>query len=601
MPPREYIPKILIVLTLLLSPSISVNAQSFKVIYHLTDKDTQVHESPLKLQSVFDSREKALEYIGNLKSALGLKGYSNASIDSLHADSARASVFLYLGNKLQWRLHLDSLSPVVRNEAGIGNKKGEILVNDYNRVAGIENKILNYYENRGFPFVKLSREKSNINKEEISTFLKVDPGVLYHIDSIKIFGKGKIRNNFMQHYLGISDGDVYNKSKLEQVSKLIADLPFLQEQNPWSLTMLGTGATLNLFLQPRRSSEVNALIGFLPGNSITGKTKITADVRLNLKNALGGGETLLLNWQQLQAQSPRLDLGLNLPYLFNTPYGIDASFGLLKQDSSWLLLTGKIGIQYFWNAHKSVQVFYQMRNSYLLQGGFDTTNIILTKRLPQFIDVRSSAAGLTYHLENTDYSLNPRRGNVLLLSATAGIRKVTPNDEITQLKDPADPDFDFHKLYDTVNKKSYVTTVNFSESHFFPVGKKNTLKLSADAGWLQSPQVFQNELFRIGGYELLRGFDEKSIYADRYGVASMEYRALTGINSYLFLFSDFGLTHTTLGGAGFTNSFISGGLGLKLETKVGLLNIAYAVGKRDDVKFNFRNASKIHFGYINYF
>jgi outer membrane translocation and assembly module TamA len=50
-----------------------------------------------------------------------------------------------------------------------------------------------------------------------------------------------------------------------------------------------------------------------------------------------------------------------------------------------------------------------------------------------------------------------------------------------------------------------------------------------------------------------------------------------------------------------TNTFIGTGIGLAFETKFGLLNISYAVGKRDDVKFNIREASKIHFGYINYF
>jgi hypothetical protein len=48
-------------------------------------------------------------------------------------------------------------------------------------------------------------------------------------------------------------------------------------------------------------------------------------------------------------------------------------------------------------------------------------------------------------------------------------------------------------------------------------------------------------------------------------------------------------------------NFLSGGLGAVLETKLGLLNISYAIGKRGDVPFNLRQASKIHFGYVNYF
>lgn len=601
MHPHESIPKILLAFVLVFFTGVQAKSQTYKITYNLIGKDTLAKDSRTTLQSEFDSREKAVDYIRNLRNFLFEKGYAQASVDSFHIDTTSARVFLFIGEKTQWLLRLDSLPALVKSDLGLGNRKNEITENDYSRVKIIENKILDYYANNGYPFATLKFENSGFQDGKIITFLKTAPGVLYHIDSIKVYGKGKIKSSYLQHYLGIFNGDVYNKSKLDQVGKLIADLPFLQEQNPWSLTMLGTGSTLNLFLEPRRSSEINALIGFLPGNSITGKTKVTADVTLNLKNALGGGETFLLNWQQLQAQSPRLDLGLNLPYLFNTPYGLDASFSMWKQDSSWLLLTANLGGRYFWSAHKSMRIFYQMKNSYLLQGGVDTNSIKISHQLPPYMDVRASSGGLSYQVENTNYVLNPRRGNILTFTATAGIRKVSENSDITQLKDPSDPAFDFSSLYDTVTKKSYVTTFVFSGSHFIPVGEKNTLKISEDVGWMQSPQAFQNELFRIGGAELLRGFDEKSIFADRYSVTSVEFRTLTGINSYMFVFSDFGLTHTKISTDKFSNSFISAGLGLRLETKVGLLNLAYAIGKRNDVKFDIRNASKIHFGYINYF
>ena len=120
-------------------------------------------------------------------------------------------------------------------------------------------------------------------------------------------------------------------------------------------------------------------------------------------------------------------------------------------------------------------------------------------------------------------------------------------------------------------------------------------------GIFGSQNTFRNELFRIGGYRLLRGFDEESIYASRYSVWSLEYRYLVGINSYLFGFTDIGFTKTKFLASNFTNRFNSAGIGLAFETKFGLLNVSYAIGKRNDLKFNIREASKIHFGYINYF
>ena len=100
---------------------------------------------------------------------------------------------------------------------------------------------------------------------------------------------------------------------------------------------------------------------------------------------------------------------------------------------------------------------------------------------------------------------------------------------------------------------------------------------------------------------MLRGFNEESIYASRYGVFTAEYRYLVGLNSYLFAFADLGWVKNKYQAVDINNQFIGAGLGIMYETKAGLLNISYALGKRDDVKFNIREASKIHFGYINYF
>ena len=76
---------------------------------------------------------------------------------------------------------------------------------------------------------------------------------------------------------------------------------------------------------------------------------------------------------------------------------------------------------------------------------------------------------------------------------------------------------------------------------------------------------------------------------------------LISLNSYLFTFIDAGWVTNNYQAVNINNQFTSAGLGLLFETKAGLLNISFAVGKRNDTKFSLREASKIHFGYINYF
>ncbi len=570
--------------------------------YILSGKDTLVALHQLGLKNEFGNKESAQKYINDLPKTLLSKGFPAASVDSVCYDSAYARVKLYLGDNYKWaQISTDSVDEKVLESIGWNERQFENKQLDFSQLHLQEQKILSYYENNGYPFAEVSLQNIKIKDDKLRAVLKVNKGPLYHIDSIHVYGKVKIKNLYLQHYLGIFNGSLYDNEQLQKISNRLEQLPFLQEQQGWDVTMLGAGATLNLYLEPKRSSQINVLVGFVPANTITGKSQLTADVHLDLKNSFGSGENILLNWQQLQPQSPRLNLGYSVPYIFKSNFGFNFSFDLLKKDSAYLQLNGIIGLQYLISANKTFGVFYQAEQDYLLAGGVDTNQIIYTRRLPSNIDVRSGNIGVRYHLVNTNYLLNPRKGNEVDVTATAGIKKITKNNDILNLKDPADPGFDFASLYDSIKPKTYRFKFVALAAHYFPMGKASTLKAAANIGWIESPQNFQNELFRIGGYRLLRGFDEESIYAGKYAVFTGEYRYLVGMNSYFFGFSDLGFTHTKYNVTDYSNSFISGGIGLEFETKFGLLNLSYAIGKRNDVKFDIRNSSKIHFGYINYF
>ena len=593
---------ILIFLSLILVTNTAFSQKKYVIQFVFSSKDTLYNIPQLGLKTQFDSKEDAQAYINTLSKFLVNKGFAAASIDSVFYDSTTAKTKIYLGQKFKWvKVFADSIDQKILEKIGWNEKQFQNEPVNFSIVELEQKKLLEYFENNGYPFAQVFLQNIRMRNDQISAELKAKKGPLYHIDSIRVFGKIKIKNLFLQHYLDILNGSIYNNEKLQNISKLIARLPFLQEQQAWDLSMLGTGATLNLYLVPKRSSQVNVLIGFAPANTITGKAQITADVHLDLKNSFGNGENVLLNWQQLQPQSPRLDLGYSQPYIFNSNFGINLSFDLLKRDSSYLQLNGIIGIQYLISSNKTFSIFYENEQNYLLSGGIDTSQIIYTKMLPQNIDVGSANIGVAYHFVNTNYSLNPRKGNELNISATSGIKKTSKNNNIINLKDPVHPGYNFNALYDSIKLKTYRFKIIATAAHYFPLGKISTLKTAINTGILESPQNFKNELFRIGGYKILRGFDEESIYANRYAVFTAEYRYLLGVNSYLFGFSDLGLTQTKFFSSNYSNSFISGGIGLEFETKFGLLNLSYAVGKRNDVKFDFRNSSRIHFGYINYF
>jgi hemolysin activation/secretion protein len=107
-------------------------------------------------------------------------------------------------------------------------------------------------------------------------------------------------------------------------------------------------------------------------------------------------------------------------------------------------------------------------------------------------------------------------------------------------------------------------------------------------------------LFQLGGFRLLRGFDEESQYLSQYVIATLEYHYLIAQNSYFYSLVDGGWGRNNSQNNDYHHTYLSTGVGLAYETNIGLFNIAWAIGKRDDIPFNFRQ-SKIHFGYVSYF
>ncbi len=579
---------------------LAANAQNkYKMLYRFID--TTDVSAALGLQQEFADRVGCSQYIFELPKLLQKKGFITASVDSVQMDSVKADVLIFLGQSYRWaKLNTDSIPQELLNAAGYRNKNFQQQPLDYSAVQQLQAKLLDRLENTGYPFANVYLDSFDLQSDGIHAVLKIKEGPLYKIDSIRVYGDVKINNRFLQRYLEIQDGSIYQKQKLLNISPRLLQLPYLLEEQKWNMSFLGTGSIVNLYLKERKSSQINGLIGFLPSTDQLGGNKllVTGDFNLNLKNGFGLGEALSVVFQQIQVQSPRLQLGYQQPFLFGSPFGVDFSFDGFKKDSSFLNINLQLGVQYAFGGNRSGKIFYQQFISTLLD--IDTNAVRNSKRLPDQIDQTTSNIGLEYEWFTTDYRFNPRKGFDMKFTGSAGIRRIRPNNNISNLKDPFNPGFDFQSLYDSVGLRAYTFRLRGTVAKYFKTGKQTTFKTAVNAGLVQSPRIFRNELYQLGGFRLLRGFDEESIFASAYAVATAEYRILIGLNSYIYAFADGGWARNNSQFANISNTFIGSGLGLAFETKAGIFNIAFAAGKRDDLPFNLRQ-SKIHFGYVNFF
>jgi hypothetical protein len=575
--------------------TIAQENKAYKVFYKNIDSIAINHN----FQTSFSSITIAKKYIQNIPSVLINKGFASASIDDVQYNDSSATVFLYTGLKFKLiNLQTTNIDQAANDFIGFDRliKKSNSI--NLSQLKQLEEKLLQFYMSNGYPFAVIEIDSISIIDDQVSARLFADKGNRYLIDSIRVFGEPDVKTYFFNKHLQIENGSNYNKSKLQKVDKRMSELNFIQVVQPSDLTMLGSGSILNLYLKKKKSSQINFLIGLQPSANNNQKLQLTGDFNLDLKNNFSTGENIILKWQQLQPSSPRLILNYSQPYILQSTLGTDFIFELFKKDSNFILINAQLGFQFLQTANQKVKIFLQWQNNKLLSGAIDTTKIKLQKSLPINLDIKNTNLGLNMEWNTTNYKMNPQTGSELDITAQAGTKTIIKNNKILEIKDSRYP---YPSLYDSLKLKTYQIKLKAAYAHYFKLSKFTVLKTSFKGGFMNSPNLFRNELFQIGGFKTLRGFNEESIYAKNYAVFTSEYRILLGLNAHLSFFGDWGFVKSVYSKIKTNEQYKSLGVGMVFETKTGLLNLSYSLGFRKNEAFNFRESSKLHFGFVNYF
>ena len=208
--------------------------------------------------------------------------------------------------------------------------------------------------------------------------------------------------------------------------------------------------------------------------------------------------------------------------------------------------------------------------------------------LPPYGDITTISYGATFHYEKLDYRLNPRKGFYFQGTGSTGNREIRKNSEIN----PA--------VYESIDLKSVTYQGEILADYFISLGGRHVVNVGSNFAYIYNPNLFVNELYRIGGLKSLRGFDEESIYASTFVIGKIEYRYLLEQNSFLFTFINAAWYENKSGDLNVTDTPLGFGAGIDFETRIGIMSFSYALGKQFDNPILFKDG-KIHFGIVNYF
>ncbi|MEM9549473.1 MAG: BamA/TamA family outer membrane protein [Bacteroidota bacterium] len=530
--------------------------------------------------------------------ALWSQGYLLARLDTIAKSSEnKFKALITIGEQYKFgEVQISERDLAMVNAAGLKNVRWKDKFLSSSLVAEYSETLLTYLENNGYPFANIHLDSTIISSGIVNSTLKVSRNKYVPFDSLAIQGNVDIRSSYMSRYLNIKVDNPYDRSKINEIEKRINDLTFVELDSTPIIKFTNNKAQIQLFLRPKKASRFDFLIGVLPSTE-NGQRRfsIIGDFTGEMYNKLGQGEYIYANVQS-RPETRILDVRFSYPYVLNLPLGIDLKGGIFFNEQ-FRETVWNAGILYQFDGGSSLKASWNNKTSRLID--VDTTSILLNKRLPNQLDIAYNGGGLEYVYRNLDYRFNPTRGWEATLSGTVGLKKIIRNNRIEEL---SRPEIDFNEAYDTLKLNTLQTEARLSAALYIPAFGVSTVKLGIEGGLqYNEEQIYENELYRIGGNALLRGFDELSVLTSTYLVNTFEFRLLLDRNSFLsFPFIDYGVTRVMIDEQEQWDTTFSVGMGINFSTPAGIFNVSFAAGRRLNNPLDFGN-TKIHFGYVSLF
>jgi len=427
-------------------------------------------------------------------------------------------------------------------------------------------KVLNAIKtNSGNAFAKLRISNLVIESEKtVSGTLQLENGSQRTIDDIVIKGYEKFSPSYIKYYAGIKKGKVFNQKKLVEKNEALNSLGFVSTIKPPEALFKKDSTTVYFYLKKENDNNFDGILGFAT-NEDTQQLMFNGYLDLELNNNLNFGEQLLLNYKADGEEQVNFRVKASLPYLFKSPFGAGLELKIFKRDSTFVTTDQQAKVTYQINPSAQTYIGYK---------GYESSNLREEADAGLAVEDYTSKyilGGISYSKQQSS-ALFPLKG-IAAIDIEVGNRQLEGNED-DQIR--------------TSFLASYIFNLNYNNSVYV----KNT------TSFLSSDTYVTNELFRFGGINSIRGFNENSIDASLFSVLNTEYRYLLSPSLYL---------HSIIDLAYFENNVIdldqklySFGLGIGLKTNAGLFNLNIANGNIENQDFNFSN-SKIHIRFTSKF
>lgn len=521
------------------------------------DDETSLLDA-LGYQNVFNDFTSLESEVNTIANSLTQQGYLESRLKHLNkvSDSSFVAEYFLGAHYTKARVHFDRSFDFKTLRLVSNSISDDYFEIDIQNLEQSLQTLNTEISNDGDPFSTL--QLANIKK--VDGVLYADLEVIKHrqrtIDTIIVKGYDKFPKAFLRRYLRIKNNDVFNLKTIKEKTETLENLQFASQIKDPEVLFTKDSTLLYIYVEKQKSNTFDGFLGF-GTNPDTDKLEFDGYLNLNLINNLNYGESLRVLYKSDENEQKTFDVQTQLPYLFGSPIGVQLGLNIFKKDSSFVTTSQLAKMEYKLDPKNSVAFGVSAQASTNL---LDHINVSVE-------DFKSTFYHLSYHHTRS------QRYDVLfpinfLFNLSGGLGKRT--------------------IEHIGQSQSKLELHTFK---IFNLNLRNSLYGQVSAAVLNSDTYVENELFRFGGINSIRGFEENSLTANLFGVLNTEYRYKLSNSLYVNSIIDIAYYENRL--LDTKNKLVGLGFGFGVLTQAGLFKLNYSNGSSKDQPIKLSN-SKVH-------
>ncbi len=194
-------------------------------------------------------------------------------------------------------------------------------------------RVLKKYERAGYPFACVKPSKFHMEKGDISFVLKIDEGIKFIVDDIRVEGNTTTKKETIKREFNLRPMEVYNPSRIERAIKGIDNLGFIRviSARPVSYETDSDKGFLLVSVEELSSSSIEGILGY-------SKDRLSGFANIEIENLFGTGRGFSAHYFSCGNKS--ISLAYREPWLLGYP--IDFVFKAQNEVFDTLYMVNRI-------------------------------------------------------------------------------------------------------------------------------------------------------------------------------------------------------------------------------------------------------------------